>query len=30
MLPAAAGQTYEALIAVGWTDDTLRQHGMMQ
>lgn len=30
MLPAAAGQTYDAMIAAGWTDDTLRQHGMMQ
>jgi hypothetical protein len=30
MLPAANGHTYESLIAAGWTDDTLRQHGMMQ
>lgn len=30
MLPAANGATYEALIAAGWTDDTLVQHGMMQ
>lgn len=30
MLPAAAGATYEQMIAAGWTDDTLRQHGMMQ
>lgn len=29
MLPAANGQTYEAMISVGWTDDTLRAHGMM-
>jgi hypothetical protein len=30
MLPAANGATYEQMIAAGWTDDTLRQHGMMQ
>lgn len=30
MLPAAAGHTYESLIAAGWTDATLIQHGMMQ
>lgn len=30
MLPAAQGATYEAMIAAGWTDDTLRAHGMMQ
>ncbi len=30
MLPAANGATYEAMIAAGWTDDTLRAHGMMQ
>jgi hypothetical protein len=29
MLPAANGATYEQLKAVGWTDETLRQHGMM-
>lgn len=29
MLPAANGATYEAMIAAGWTDATLRQHGMM-
>lgn len=29
MLPAANGATYEQMIAAGWTDDTLRQHGMM-
>ncbi len=29
MLPAAEGQTYEALIAAGWTDDLLVQHGKM-
>lgn len=28
MSPAANG-SYEALKAVGWTDDTLKQHGMM-
>lgn len=25
----AGGATYEQLIAAGWTDDTLRQHGLM-
>lgn len=30
MLPAAQGQTYAAMIAAGWTDATLVQHGMMQ
>lgn len=30
MLPAANGATYEQMIAAGWTDDTLRAHGMMQ
>lgn len=30
MLPAAQGATYEQLIAAGWTDATLVQHGMMQ
>ena len=29
MLPAAQGATYEAMIAVGWTDVQLVQHGMM-
>lgn len=29
MLPAANGQTYEAMIAGGWTDALLVQHGMM-
>lgn len=29
MLPAAQGATYEQMIAAGWTDDTLRAHGMM-
>ena len=29
MLPKAEGQPYEALIAAGWTDDLLVQHGMM-
>jgi len=29
MLPAAQGQTYAALIAGGWTDALLIQHGMM-
>lgn len=29
MLPAASGATYEQMIAAGWTDDTLRAHGMM-
>lgn len=28
MLPAANGATYEQMIAAGWTDDTLRAHGM--
>ena len=26
---AAKGATYEQLIAAGWTDETLRQHGLM-
>lgn len=30
MLPAANGATYEAMIAAGWTDMLLVQHGMMQ
>lgn len=30
MLPAAQGATYEQLIANGWTDALLVQHGMMQ
>lgn len=29
MLPAAAGGTYEAMIAGGWTDETLVANGMM-
>jgi hypothetical protein len=29
MLPAAGGATYEQMLAAGWTDATLRQHGMM-
>lgn len=29
MTPAAQGQTYEAMIAAGWTDAMLVQHGMM-
>jgi len=29
MLPAANGQTYDAMIASGWTDALLIQHGMM-
>lgn len=29
MLPAAQGATYEQLIAKGWTDATLVQHGLM-
>jgi hypothetical protein len=29
MLPAAQGATFEQLVAVGWTEATLRQHGMM-
>ena len=29
MLPAANGATYEAMIAAGWTDAQLVQHGMM-
>lgn len=29
MLPPAQGQTYEAMIAAGWTDALLVQHGMM-
>lgn len=30
MLPAANGIPYESYIAKGWTDDMLRQNGMMQ
>jgi hypothetical protein len=30
MLPAARGATYEQLIANGWNDQLLVQHGMMQ
>ena len=30
MLPAANGASYEQLIASGWTDQLLIQHGMMQ
>lgn len=30
MLPAAKGATYEQMIAAGWTDQLLIQHGMMQ
>lgn len=30
MLPAAQGATYEQMIAAGWTDALLIQHGMMQ
>lgn len=30
MLPPANGASYEAMIAAGWTDTTLREHGMMQ
>ena len=29
MLPAAGGASYEAMIAAGWTDDTMRANGMM-
>jgi len=29
MLPAAGGATYEAMVAAGWTDALLIQHGMM-
>lgn len=29
MTPAAQGATYEQMIAAGWTDALLRQHGMM-
>jgi hypothetical protein len=29
MLPAALGASYEAMIAAGWTDAALIQHGMM-
>ena len=29
MLPAAKGATYDAMLAAGWTDATLVQHGMM-
>jgi hypothetical protein len=30
MLPKANGATYEAMVAAGWTDALLVQHGMMQ
>jgi len=30
MTPKANGVTYEAMIAAGWTDELLIQHGMMQ
>lgn len=30
MLPAANGATYEAMVAAGWTDALLVQHGMMR
>ena len=30
MLPAAQGATYDQMIAAGWTDALLIQHGMMQ
>lgn len=30
MTAAANGATYESMIAAGWTDETLVQHGMMQ
>lgn len=30
MLPAAQGASYEAMIAAGWNDALLIQHGMMQ
>lgn len=30
MLPAAKGATYEQMIAAGWTDTLLIQHGMME
>ena len=29
MLPDANGASYAAMVAAGWTDDLLRQHGMM-
>jgi hypothetical protein len=29
MTAKAAGSTYESLIAVGWNDELLIQHGMM-
>jgi hypothetical protein len=29
MTAKAAGATYEALLAAGWTDALLIQHGMM-
>jgi hypothetical protein len=29
MTAAAQGQTYDAMIAAGWTDAMLIQHGMM-
>lgn len=30
MTPAANGYTYDQMIAAGWTDATLVEHGMMQ
>lgn len=30
MTPAAGGFTYEQMLAAGWTDATLLEHGMMQ
>jgi hypothetical protein len=27
MLPAAGGATYASMVAVGWTDELMRQHG---
>jgi hypothetical protein len=30
MLPAAGGATYEAMLAAGWTDETMVANGMMQ
>jgi hypothetical protein len=29
MLPPAGGATYEAMLAAGWTDETMRANGMM-
>jgi hypothetical protein len=29
MTAAAQGATYAQMIAAGWTDETLRSHGMM-